>query len=448
MRRTVSLKKGLNLNLEGGLGSENPVAIPLPARVAVIPDDFPGFIPKLDVAEGDRVEAGSPLLHDKNDPRIKLVAPAAGTVEAVVRGARRKIERVVIAIDKAQPDASVKCEPFAGSDRAVVAEALMASGLWAMMRRRPYDIVPLGSDEPRSIMITAMDTAPLAPSLEKLVTARQADIEAGVKLLGKLTNGTIYIGVEKDSRFPDIPGVEIVEFPHLHPAGNPGVQIANIEPVNKGEVVWTLDVVTLVRMGRLALTGKPDWTASVAVTGSEVEEPRIEKTIVGAELSAILEGELKADGRHQRIISGNVLTGTPEALDGFLRYPYRQVTVIPEGDDADEFMGWASLSPSKMSVSPSFIGRFLGRKFTPDARLNGGRRAMIMSGEYDKVFPMDILPEYLIKAILAKDIDRMEALGIYEVAPEDFALAEYVDPSKLELQKIVRDGLDYLRSEV
>ncbi|MDE6061632.1 MAG: NADH:ubiquinone reductase (Na(+)-transporting) subunit A, partial [Duncaniella sp.] len=203
-----------------------------------------------------------------------------------------------------------------------------------------------------------------------------------------------------------------------------------------------------VRMGSLALTGKPDWTASVAVTGSEVKEPRIENTIVGAELSAILEGELKADGRHQRIISGNVLTGTPEGLDGFLRYPYRQVTVIPEGDDADEFMGWASLSPSKMSVSPSFIGRFLGRKFAPDARLNGGRRAMIMSGEYDKVFPMDILPEYLIKAILAKDIDRMEALGIYEVAPEDFALAEYVDPSKLELQKIVRDGLDYLRSEV
>lgn len=448
MRRTVSLKKGLNLNLEGGMGSETPVATPLPARVAVIPDDFPGFIPKLDVAEGDRVEAGSPLLRDKADARIKLVAPAAGTVEAVVRGARRKIERVVVAVDKSQPAAAVKCGPFVDADADKVRDALMASGLWAMMRRRPYDIVPLPADEPRSIMVTAMDTAPLAPSLEKLVDGRKADIEAGVKVLGRLVKGYIYIGVGNGSGFPDIEGAEVVEFPHLHPAGNAGVQIANIEPVNKGEVVWTLDVVTLARIGHLALTGQPDWSASVAVTGSEVKEPRMEKTLVGAELSVILEGELKTDGHHQRIISGNVLTGTPEGLDGFLRYPYRQVTVIPEGDDADEFMGWASMSPSKMSVSPSFIGRFLGRKFAPDARLNGGRRAMIMSGEYDKVFPMDILPEYLIKAILAKDIDRMEALGIYEVAPEDFALAEYVDPSKLELQKIVREGLDYLRSEV
>ncbi len=297
-------------------------------------------------------------------------------------------------------------------------------------------------------MVTAMDTAPLAPTLEFMVEGRMADIEAGVGVLSRLTDGHIYIGIEKGSSIPDIKGAEIVEFPRLHPAGNAGVQIAAIEPVNKGEVVWTLDIVTLARIGHLALTGEPDWSAFVAVTGSEVSDPRMEKTVVGASLSTVLEDELKADGCHQRIISGNVLTGVRESIDGYLRYPYRQVTVIPEGDDADEFMGWASMSPSKMSVSPSFIGRFLGRKFAPDARINGGRRAMIMSGEYDKVFPMDILPEYLIKAILAKDIDRMEALGIYEVAPEDFALAEYVDPSKLELQKIVREGLDYLRSEV
>lgn len=448
MRRTVSLKKGLNLNLEGGMASQSPVTISLPARVAVIPDDFPGFLPKLDVAEGDRVEVGSPLLHDKNDSRVKLVAPAAGTVEAIVRGARRKIERVVVKVDAAAADAPVKSAPFADGDASAVAEALMTSGLWAMMRRRPYDIVPLPSDRPRAIMVTAMDTAPLAPSLEAMVDGKRSEIEAGIKALAKLSDGPIYIGVESGSKLPDFAGAEMVEFPRLHPAGNAGVQIANIEPVNKGEVVWTLDIVTLTRIGYLALTGEADWSVSVAVTGSEVNAPRMEKTIAGAELKTILDGELKADGVHQRIISGNVLTGTRESLDGFLRYPYRQVTVIPEGDDADEFMGWASMSPSKMSVSPSFIGRFLNRKFAPDARINGGRRAMIMSGEYDKVFPMDILPEYLIKAILAKDIDRMEALGIYEVAPEDFALAEYVDPSKLELQKIVREGLDYLRSEV
>ncbi|MCM1077218.1 MAG: Na(+)-translocating NADH-quinone reductase subunit A [Bacteroides sp.] len=448
MRKTVSLKRGLNLNLEGGIGNETPIALPLPARVALLPDDFPGFTPKLDVAEGDKVEAGSPLLHDKNDPRIRLVTPLAGTIEAVVRGARRKIERVVVKVDGTSAGETAKSAPFVEADADTIREKLMTSGLWAMMRRRPYDIIPYPTDMPRSVMVTALDTAPLAPQIDKVADGRRAVIEAGVKVLSKLTSGTIYIGVGSGSSFPDIPGAEVVEFTRLHPAGNPGIQIANIEPINKGEVVWTLDIVTLARIGHLALTGEPDWTTSVAVTGSEVVDPRMENTVIGAELSTVLKDELKSDGKHHRIISGNALTGTPETIDGFLRYPYRQVTVIPEGDDADEFMGWASMSPSKMSVSPSFLGHFLKRKFNPDARINGGRRAMIMSGEYDKVFPMDILPEYLIKAILARDIDRMEALGIYEVAPEDFALAEYVDPSKLELQKIVRDGLDYLRSEV
>ena len=448
MRKTVSLKKGLNLNLAGGLGDDAPVVAVTPSRIAIVPDDFPGFTPKLDVAEGDCVVAGTPLLHDKSDSRVKLVSPVGGTVEAVVRGARRKIERVVVKTDAASSGTADSFGSLGSANGEALRTALMESGLWAMMRRRPYDIVPLPSDEPRSIMVTAMDTAPLALSLEKMVAGCETDIKAGVKALKKLTSGTIYIGVGVGSAMPDIEDAEIVEFPHIHPAGNAGVQIANIEPVNKGEVVWTLDIVTLARIGHLISTGSVDWSVSVAVTGSELVTPKIVKTVAGADMADVIGGDIKEDSRHHRVISGNVLTGVPVGTDGFLRYPYRQVTVIPEGDDADEFMGWASMSPSKMSVSPSFIGRFLRRKFAPDARLNGGRRAMIMSGEYDKVFPMDVLPEYLVKAILAKDIDRMEALGIYEVAPEDFALAEYVDPSKLELQKIVRDGLDYLRSEV
>lgn len=233
----------------------------------------------------------------------------------------------------------------------------------------------------------------------------------------------------------------------LHPAGNAGVQIANIKPVNKGEVVWTLDIVTLAKLGEAILNGKIDYSVETALTGSEVITPKVVKTVPGAQLGELLAGDEKTDGRNHRVISGNVLTGTPEGEAGYLRYPYRQVTVIPEGDDTHEFMGWASLSPSKMSESRSFLGRFLGRKFNPDARINGGRRAMIMSGIYDDYMPMDILPEPLIKAIIAKDIDKMEALGIYEVAPEDFALAEYADPSKLELQRIVRQGLDYMRNE-
>lgn len=317
-----------------------------------------------------------------------------------------------------------------------------------MMRQRPYDIIPAPDSMPRDIFVTAMDTAPLAPDMEKELAGKELELRAGVKALKTLTKGSIYIGVRSGSSLPEIEGAEIIEFNPLHPAGNPGIQAANISPVNKGEIIWTLDAVTLAKIGGLMINGTVDFTAHVALTGSELIEPKMVSTIEGADLADLLEGDIADDGRNHRIISGNVLTGTPESMEGFLRYPYRQVTVIPEGDDADEFMGWASVSPSKMSVSPSFLGRFFGKKFKPDARLMGGRRAMIMSEVYDKYLPMDVMPEYLIKAILAKDIDRMEALGIYEVAPEDFALAEYADPSKIELQRIVRDGLDYLRSEV
>ncbi len=447
MRRTINLRKGLNLNLQGALSDESIKKELSPASVALVPDDFPGFLPKLEVKEGDSVNAGQPLLHDKNDTDMKLVSPVSGVVESVVRGARRKIMRVVV-----RPDASagtnVVHDTASAKTPQGLRELLKKSGLWAMMRRRPYDIVPQDADEPRDIFVTAMDTAPLAPALDRMVSGRQDEIKAALAALKSLTKGNIYIGVEKGAAFPDFSDAEIVEFPALHPAGNVGVQIANIKPVNKGEVVWTLDIVTLVRIGSLLLNGVVDSSTCVAVTGSEVASPCMVKTVIGADMATLLKGDVRTDGRHHRVISGNVLTGVPVGEEGYLRYPYRQVTVIPEGDDADEFMGWASLSPKKMSVNRSFLGHFLSRAFNPDARLNGGKRAMIMSGEYDKVFPMDILPEYLIKAIISKDIDQMEALGIYEVAPEDFALAEYVDPSKLELQKIVREGLDYLRSEV
>lgn len=447
MRRTINLKKGLNLRLEGSLADTSVAATIVPDRIAIVPDDYPGFLPKLDVREGDKVEPGSPLMHDKTDTEICLVTPVAGTVESIVRGPRRKIERVVV---KAAPGVQPKSPAQVSASCATesdVRSALKASGLWAMMRRRPYDIIPQSADSPRDIFVTAMDTAPLALNLEDMVKGMKSYLTAGVRAMRMLTKGTIYICVAKGSGLHDIEGAEIVEFPMLHPAGNTGVQIANIAPVNKGQAVWTLDIVTLAKIGQLMSEGRVDYAVEVAVTGSEVEKPRVVSTFPGSPLESLLKDNIREDGRNYRIISGNVLTGTPEALDGYLRYPYRQVTVIPEGDDADEFMGWASLSPSKMSESRSFLGRFLGRAFRPDARLLGGRRAMIMSGIYDDYVPMDIMPEYLIKAILAKDIDRMEALGIYEVAPEDFALAEYADPSKLELQRIVREGLDYMRKE-
>lgn len=447
MSRKLSITKGLDIRIEGGVADTAPVDAPLSAAYAVIPDDFIGFVPKPSVKEGDKVRAGDPLLFDKRDEEIKLVSPVAGTVKDIVRGERRKILRVVVTPDDAPGKVSPAEFDTKVKDAAAVRKVLKNSGLWAMMRQRPYDIVPAPESVPRDIFVTAVDSAPLAVSPALYYNDRKT-LEAAVEMLTLLTAGKVYVGRRADSGIADLKGAEMIDVAGPHPAGNVGVLIANISPVNKGETVWTLDVATLWRIGRLALTGSTDFTDYVAVTGSEVTVPVVMKSIIGAEIGSLLGGRLAKATHHQRIISGNVLTGITVTPDGYLHYPYRQITVIPDGDDVDEFMGWASLSPKKMSVSRTFPGKFFGRKFNPDARLLGGRRAFIMSGEYDRYMPMDILPEYLLKAIIGKDIDKMEKLGIYEVAPEDFALGEYADTSKMEAQKTVREGLDYLRKEL
>lgn len=444
MSRKLKIRKGLDIKMAGGVDDLAAVDAPQSASYAIIPDDFIGFVAKPAVKEGDKVSAGAPLLYDKRDEALKLVSPVTGTVEAIVRGERRKILRVVV-----KPDGGNDRLTHAVSvkDEAEARNLLKNSGLWAMMRQRPYDIVPNPDAVPRDIFVTAIDSAPLAvcPAAYYNDTAT---LEAAVALLSKMTRGKIYVGRRADGLLADISGAEMVDVEGPHPSGNAGVLIANISPVNKGETVWTLDLATLWRIGRLLLTGSVDFTDYVALTGSEVNAPKVMRTVIGAAIASLTDGQLVPATHHQRIISGNVLTGVTVGTDGYLRYPYRQITVIPEGDDVDEFMGWASLSPRKMSQSRTFPGKFLGRVFRPDARLLGGRRALIMSGEYDRYMPMGIMAEYLLKAIIGRDIEKMEKLGIYEVAPEDFALGEYADTSKTEAQKIVREGLDYLRKEL
>lgn len=445
----IKIKKGLDITLDGAVTAvSEPVACNTDT-VAIIPDDFPGFIPKMEVKEGDSVAAGQPVAHNKTDEAMKIVSPVSGTVKAIVRGERRKIERIVIE-NKPGTAADTQAKPAdkATSSKEAARALLLDSGLWAMMRQRPYDIVPASDATFRDIFVTGFDNAPLAWYKKDFTADELKYLEAAAKVLSLVTDGKVYVSRCKDLNLPDIKGAEMVDMEGPHPTSLAGTLIAAIAPVNKGETVAALSLETMMRIGRLALTGQPDFSTIVAVTGSEVKEPKLVKTVIGAEISGIIKENIVDDNRHHRIISGNVLTGVTVKTDGYLRYPYTQITVIPEGDDTVEFMGWASFSPSKMSTSPTFPGHFLHKLFRPDARINGGRRAMIMSGEYDKVFPMDILPEYLLKAIISRDIDRMEQLGIYEVAPEDFALAEYVDTSKLELQKIVREGLDYLRKEL
>jgi len=439
----IKLNKGLDLRIAGAVTDRGDVRHVAVSSAAMMPDDFTGLMPKAAVREGDEVAVGDALLFDKAHPEIKIVSPLAGRVKAVVRGERRKILRVVV-----EADGSDRTKKF--DTKAPVLRLLEDSGFFAMLRRRPYDTIPVPEVRPRDIFVTAFDTAPLAtPLTDRLGDDAPQALAAAVKAIATLTDGKVYISHDATWSFGPVAGAEMAEIQGPHPAGNVGVQIANIAPVNKGETVWGLDVVTLYKIGRLLLTGVVDPTAYVAVTGPETEHQAVIRTIEGAPLADILKGMVPATDRHLRVISGNVLTGTADDPEsGFLHYPWRQITVIAEGDDVDEFMGWASVSPSKMSAHRSLPLHWLRRAFSPDARLLGGRRAMIMSGEYDKVLPMDIMAEYLLKAIDSRNIDDMEALGIYEVAPEDLALCEYVDTSKLPVQQMVRDGLDYLRKEL
>lgn len=439
MANLITIKKGLDIPLHGMATSETTEDIRTDV-FAINPTDFPGYTWKAAVKAGDEVKLGSPLLYAKECEEIKLTSPVSGKVVEIHRGERRKIEYISVHREGEQ-----KVSGFEKSDSLIM--NLYKSGLFAMMRQRPYDIVPDYNAKPRDIFVTAFDTAPLAPGL--LDSRNSKYLESGLKALASLTAGKVYLSIAAGSGISSNVA-EVFEFKGPHPAGNVGTQIANIKPVNKGEMVWTLDAVTACRIGKFVETGELDYSAVVALTGPCIDKPRMVSTTIGASLATLLENEIKSESGKVRVISGNVLTGWRVSKeDGFLRYPYRQITVIEEGDQTDEFMGWASLSPKKYSVSrtfPAFL-RGLSKPFKFDARIKGGHRAMIMSGEYDKVFPFDIYPEYLLKAILAKNIEKMEERGIYEVAPEDFALPEFVDTSKLELQKIVREGLDYLRKE-
>ena len=447
MANVIKIKKGLDINLKGK-ASEVMLNAGKSATYAIVPSYFCGIVPKVPVKVGEKVKAGSVLMFDKNHPEIKFVSPVSGEVTAVNRGEKRKVLSIVV-----KPDAQIEYEDFgkknvASMNADQVKDALLNGGMWPFIKQRPYDIVANPSDTPRDIFVTALNSAPLAPNFDFLVKGQEANLQAGLDALAKLTKGKVYVGVKASSSLK-LNGVEVVEFDGPHPAGNVGVQINHIKPINKGEVVWTVNATDVILMGRLLNTGVADFTRLIAITGSEATERGYVKAIAGCTIASLVAGKFQDNG-HIRLISGNVLTGTKVSMDDYLGAYDCQVTIIPEGDDVDEFFGWAVPGFGKYSVSHSYLTWLTGKgkEYVLDARIKGGKRAMIMSNEYDKVFPMDIMPEYLLKAIIAFDIDKMENLGIYEVAPEDFALCEFVDTSKIELQQIVRNGLNLLYKEM
>ena len=444
MSEVIRIRKGLDLHLHGEAAMGESLLTIEPQRVAIVPDDFQGFVPRLLKKEGDLIEAGEALAYDKNSTSVVVCSPISGKVEKIVRGERRKILAITIVPDSSKARKTFDVKAIASDPK----QALLDAGLWAMFTQRPYGVIPSPDICPRDIFVSCFDSSPLAPSRSLMIENSRHLFEKGVEVLSQLTAGTVYLGCRKEA---------IIETPHStttvyegpHPAGNAGVQIAQIKPVNKGETVWTIEPETVVKIGGLFTEGYVDYSCIVGITGELVEKPRYVKTIQGAAISDLLKGNIK-EGIAPRIIAGNPLTGKLANLDGFLRYPYRQITVIPEVTNDCELLGWASLSTKKYSAGRTFFSWLMPKKkkYHFDAKINGGERAIIMSGEYDKMLPMDIYSEFLIKAIIARDIDKMEQLGIYEVVPEDFALCEFIDTSKLELQRIVREGLDYLRKEM
>lgn len=448
MVQVVKLRKGLDIRLKGTAAKQKTQIPPAYEEVALMPQDFVGVTPKPVVREGDVVKAGDTLFVNKASQEVGFSSPVSGMVAAIVRGERRKVLRIVVKADKETQYTDYGQKDPAKLTGEEVKASLLQAGLFGYINQLPYAVSTTPDTTPKAIFVSALRDMPLAADFEMELQGNEETFQAGLTALSKVAKTYLGIGARQTSlALTQAKDVEIYAFDGSCPAGNVGVQVNHIAPVNKGEVVWTVDPSAVIFFGRLFLTGKVDLRKVIAIAGSEMASPAYVETIVGAPLKDILRGQL--DNRpHVRLINGNPLTGRKSSLDDYLGAHTSELTAIPEGDDVDEMLGWIMPRTRQFSTSRSYFSWLMGKKeYDLDARVKGGERHMIMSGEYDKVLPMDIYGEYLIKAIITGDIDKQEALGIYEVSPEDFALAEFVDSSKLELQKLVREGLDILRKE-
>jgi Na+-transporting NADH:ubiquinone oxidoreductase subunit A len=449
MSSLVKLKKGLDIKIKGS--AEKILAAEVhPTLYGVKPIDFQGLTPKLDVKPGDMVLAGSPLFHDKNKPEILFTSPVSGKVLSVNRGDRRRILEIVVEKTGDQFVDFGKSDP-SGLTRGKIIESLLKSGLWPSVRQRPYHIVANPVDVPKAIFISGFDTSPLAPDYNFIIdNSSAANLKNGIVALKKLTEGKINLvlnGKDKSSELlRKASDVEISYFSGPHPAGNVGIHIHHLNPINKGEIVWVVNLQDVLAIGRLFEEGIYNHDRIIALTGSEVLHPQYFKVRSGASIAEMVKNNVKPG--NLRYISGNVLTGAHIQPDGYLGYYDSQVTVIPEGDYY-EFFGWMMPGLDKFSFSKTFASSLLPRKtYNLDTNFHGGDRAFVMTGQYEKVVPMDIYPMQLLKAILAEDIDMMENLGIYEIAEEDFALCEFICASKVEIQSIVRKGIDLMIKEM
>lgn len=451
MSKTVKLKKGFDINLAGK--AEKQFADFKPSKTfAIKPTDFIGMLrPKVTVNEGDLVKAGTPILFDKAMEKVQYVAPVSGEIVEIKRGDRRKLLEI-----KILADADIGYESFdkfseselKSLTRENAITQMTKGGVWPHIIQRPFGVVANPDDSPKSIFISGFDTHPLAPDYGFTLKGEEKYFQAGIHILGKLTSGKVHLNVNADTELPSIysnlSGAVVNKFSGPHPAGNVGIQIHHLDPINKNDIAWTVNPYGVTQIGKLFLEGKYDASRIIAITGSEVKKATYTKTYTGACVDTLVNGNIKQD--HVRVVSGNVLTGEKIKKDGYLGFYANQITVIPEGD-YEEFLGWIKPSTTKLSFHKtlglfSFLNR--SKEYVVDTNTHGEERPFVVSGTFEKVLPMDILPTYLFKAIVTEDFDEMEELGLYELIEEDVAICEFVDPSKNELQKLVRNGIELL----
>lgn len=448
MSNIIRIKRGLDIKLKGK-ASETLHQVDV-KQFALKPTDFTGVFPKMLVKVGDKVKAGTPVFFDKYRENISFTSPVSGEITEIVRGEKRKMLEIRI-----ESDGQFTSEDFGSADplsldSAAIIEKLMKSGVWTLIRQRPYTVVADPEAKPKGIFISAFDSAPLATNLDFALKGKAKDFQAGINALSKLTTGKVHLGIHanetKNEAFLKVQNAQVNSFTGPHPAGNVGVQIAKIDPINKGDVVWTVNAQDVAIIGKLFNEGiyKPERV--IALCGSRVNEPSYYQVRLGSAVSPILKGKIIGD--NNRIISGNVLTGTHIQQNGYLGAYQSEISVIPEGN-VYSFFGWLIPSPKKHSFYHTALSWLTPNKeFDLNTNLNGGHRAFVVTGAMEKVLPMDIYLIPLLKAIMAEDIDQMENLGIYELDEEDIALCEYISTSKIDMQELLRKGLDMMRKEM
>ncbi len=450
MSKVIKIKKGLDIKLKGAAEKITAQSDKV-SEVAIKPLDFAGLTPKLKVKPDEVVKVGTAIFVDKYHPEILFTSPVSGVVKDVVRGERRKILEVIIEVKEKQEFEALASGNPAEMEASSIRENLLNSGLWPALIQRPYGIIANPEDQPKDIFISGFDSAPLGVDYDIILRDQEDSFAVGIAALQKLTTGKVHLSLRDGDPVPkafaDLKDVEYHVFSGPHPAGLVGIQIHHVSPINKGDLYWTITPQHVALVGKLFQTGKLDPNIVVALSGSKLAKPRYMKTIMGAAVGTLLTDQ-KVNAEESRIISGNVLTGKTVGMDGFIGFYDSMVSVIPEGDHYELF-GWALPGLKKFSASRTFFSWLTPNKeFDIDTNLKGGERAFVMSGQYDKVLPMDILPVFLLKAILVNDIDKMEQLGIYEVIEEDMALCEFVCTSKTEVQEILRGGLDLMHKEM